>query len=255
MENAEDVSKVARLIARYVESPSRSHIRHPNSIDALAHEIVREISGRNPTRQKWTAHREALALKATPCWIPEEDLREALNAMPGPALTKMDLEQRLKDFVKDYQTNEPDPNLRAGCLGIYDAEKSQGTEFAAIVSAIDEWWTQRFLENMAKEHEEARLRKVEANLAKEQTLLSGVDCGWTTIGGSKTKWCRIEGRTFRATPTDQPTSGKGGKKVLLHRVKTTAQDEVGVFIGTYDTTTLAAEIARQLIVNHDQKIR
>jgi hypothetical protein len=43
--------------------------------------------------------------------------------------------------------------------------------------------------------------------------------------------------------------------VVLHRVKTTAQDEPGTLIGTYETFTLAAEIARQLITTRDPRIK
>jgi hypothetical protein len=256
MENGDDVNRVARLIARYVESPSRSHIRHPKSIDALSNEIVREISDRNPMRQKWSAHREALALKAAPCWIPPEDLRAALNALPGPPLTNTDLEQRLKDFVRDSMIGQPNPDLKDQCREMYEAEKGQGTEFAAIVSAIADWETNQFTEAMQREFAENERKRAEARKAKEEVLFSGADCGWTTIGGSKTKWCRIDGRTFRATQNDQPAPGKGGKKmVLLHRVKSTEPDEPGVLIGTYETSTLAAEIARQLIASRDARIK
>ena len=256
MENEDSVRKVARLVARYVESPSRARIRHPKSIDALAHEIVRAVSGHDPTRPKWTKEREALALKAAMCWIPPEDLHRALNILPGPPLTETDIQQRLKDFVKETVTNEPNPDHRTHCLEIYDREKKQSTEFAAIVGAIADWVNEAYHQLFEKVFEDDQRRKAEARLAKEKVLLSGADCNWTTIGTAKTKWCRIEGRTFRAAPTDQPAPGKGGKKmVVLHRVKTTAQDEPGILIGTYETFTLAAEIARQLITTRDPRTR
>jgi hypothetical protein len=42
--------------------------------------------------------RETLLKSAAGCWIPVEALQEFLNGMPGPALTKTDVAQRLRAF-------------------------------------------------------------------------------------------------------------------------------------------------------------
>ena len=48
------------------------------------------------TRIARQAEREDVVKAAAPCWIPTEDIRASLNNLPGPTLTKTDVEQRLR---------------------------------------------------------------------------------------------------------------------------------------------------------------
>lgn len=94
----ERVSAVRHLLFDYVRSPSLRHIRDPHSVTHLAQEIVRRIDNTNTIWRKWDAEREKLLKSAAGAWIPIEDLREFLNRMPGPQLTKTDVAQRLRAF-------------------------------------------------------------------------------------------------------------------------------------------------------------
>jgi hypothetical protein len=89
---------VKRILFDYVKSPSLKHIRDPYSITKLAQEIVRRLDRGNVVWTKWTEHRDMMVKSAVGCWIPIPDLRTFLNAIPGPALTMTDVDQRMKDF-------------------------------------------------------------------------------------------------------------------------------------------------------------
>ena len=62
----------------------------------IAREIVSAIDRSSSVWSKWDAQREEAAKAAASCWIPVEDLRAFLNNLPGPLLTKTDVEQRLR---------------------------------------------------------------------------------------------------------------------------------------------------------------
>lgn len=72
----------------------------------------------------------------------------------------------------------------------------------------------------------------------EQRFLSGADCKWTQINGSKEFYTRKNGRAFRLTPTKL-------KQWDLHRVSDT--EDRGKIVGTYgsrgDATKALAKIA------------
>jgi hypothetical protein len=68
-------------------------------IAKLAEQILRIVTNRGPWT-KWGGDREKLAERAAEIWIPMEDLRDALNALRGPELTKVDVEQRIREFRK-----------------------------------------------------------------------------------------------------------------------------------------------------------
>ncbi|MFB9262211.1 hypothetical protein ACFFWD_03340 [Bradyrhizobium erythrophlei] len=87
---------VTTRLFEYVKSPSLRHLRDPNSIHKLAREIVQALDGASSIWGKWGGPREEVVKAAAPCWVPIEDLRAFLNALPGPPLTKTDVEQRLR---------------------------------------------------------------------------------------------------------------------------------------------------------------
>ena len=124
-----------------------------------------------------------------------EDLGDFLNTLPGPALTKTDVEQRLRAIWEEPYANYPKDELKEGCLALYHSEKAQGTETRAIIGALQEHI----------EHEEDRLRREQAEnfqrwkerIKLEQLFISGADCGWTQINKSDALYCRRNGRAFR----------------------------------------------------------
>jgi hypothetical protein len=76
--------------------------------------------------------------------------------------------------------------------------------------------------------------------ALEQRYLSGADCKWTQIDGSRSFYCRINGRSYRLTATPD-------KRWDLHRV--TSLDDAGTLVGRYarrgEMTKALAQIAYQ----------
>src|SRR5690349_11082149 len=113
---------VASLVFDYVKSPSLRHLRDPHSVQKLAREIVSALDRASSAWQKWEPPREEVAKAAANCWIPVEDLQALLNTLPGPSLTKTDVEQRLRAIWEQPFTSYPDDRLKGGCLAIYHAE-------------------------------------------------------------------------------------------------------------------------------------
>ena|SRR5258706_5765346 len=88
---------------------------------------------------KWEGERQTLLPAAEQCWIPHDDLLQALNALPGATLTAADLKAKMANmspqsgYVRVF--NEGDPDLQAACLQVYRREKRAGTEIGAIITA------------------------------------------------------------------------------------------------------------------------
>ena len=87
---------IVRLLHEYVSSPSLRHIRQSDVIHQLALKILRYADGPTSPWQKWSSQRELVAKAALPCWLPEADLCDALNKLPGPPLTLTDVVQRME---------------------------------------------------------------------------------------------------------------------------------------------------------------
>jgi hypothetical protein len=203
---------VASLLFDFVKSPSLRHLRDPYSIHKLTREIVKALDGASSVWKKWETEREEVAQAAAPCWIPVEDLRAFLNKLPGPPLTKTDVEQRLCAIFEEPHTTYPKHELKDGCLVLYQSEKAQGTEMRAIIGAL-----QQHIEceedRLRHEHEESYRRwKEEERVKLEQRFLSGADCGWSAIEKSEAFYCRRNGRAFRIA------QGKD-KRWMLYRIK------------------------------------
>jgi hypothetical protein len=109
-------------------------------------------------------------------WIPEIDLLAHLNALPGEPLTKADLKAKLVDLYSGHWS-KPDPDLQAGCLRVYRREQRAGTEFLAILNAIDD-----------EVLEPARSAQAEAarKTANSRLLESGNDFGFAARGFDET---------------------------------------------------------------------
>jgi hypothetical protein len=242
MWDGERVWAVKRLLFAYVKSPSLRHIRDQHSVSKLAQEIVQTLDqGNDPIWTKWDKQRDIVAKAALGCWAPNEDLRDFLNRMPGPPLTVTDVAQRLK-ILEAESYDCPNEDLQAGCLALYEKEKAAGTDLPAILGVLREH-VEREEERLRREREQHyRQLREEERIAREQRLLSGADCNWTQLEKSPHWYSRVNGRTYRLSPSTD-------KMWNLYRVKSTAEDEKGILLGKYqrrgDATKKVAEMAYQ----------
>ncbi|WP_340316146.1 hypothetical protein [Rhizorhabdus argentea] len=230
--------RVGRLLSEYVQSPSIRHIRDDSSVRRLAAAIVKEVGSFNPIWTKWSHDREAVARPAAYCWIPPEDLREHLNQMAGPTLSLTDVVQRLRAFNEEAYEPWPDDEQKENCVAIYRRERVCGTDMPAIIGAIQQFVEEDKAKRQRAQQEAYRERAEAERLAAEERLLSGADCRWTSIAGSKTLHCRVNGRIYRLEP--QPD-----KRVHLLRVNE-IDDANGYLIGRYSRRTEATKVVTEM---------
>lgn len=241
MPDHDRIRVVTSMIAEHVKSPSLRHIRDHEMLWKLAGKIVERLDQENPLWRKWEEPRDALLRAASTCWIPIEDMREYLNGMPGPALTLTDVAQRLRAFHEEPYEPYPNDELREACLEFYAREKALGTELPAIVGALQEFVEQEEERLRLALQERLRTAREEERRQLEQRFLSGADCKWTPVGGSKQLYCRMNGRAYRLSPTPE-------KRWDLHRIES-IDDPGGILIGKYqkrgDVTKALATVAYQ----------
>ena len=188
--------------------------------------------------KKWEAGREEIASAAAPCWIPVEDLQAFLNTLPGPPVTKADVEQRLRAIWEEPHTSYPNDELRDSCLALYQAEKASGMEMRAIIGALQEHM-EREEERLRQEQQERYRRwREEERVKLEPRFLLGADCGWTKIEKSDAFYCRRNGRAFRIV------QGKD-KRWTRYRIKEIADNSelLGTYQGRGDANKALAKIA------------
>jgi hypothetical protein len=199
-------------------------IRDPHSLQKLAREIIQSVDRAGAVWGKWEGQREVIAKAAARCWIPTEDLLTFLNRLPGPALSRTDVAQRLRAFWEEPWATYPNEELKAGCLALYQIEKAQGTELPAIIGALQEY-IELEEDRLRREQEEiCRCNREAERIRLEQKFLSGADSGWTPVKGSVDLYCRRNGRTFRIA------RGKD-KRWKLYRI--TSLEDAGDLLGTY----------------------
>lgn len=238
----ERIWAVKSLLFDYVKSPSLRHIRDPYSVGRLAADIVKRLDRGNSLWGKWDGQRELLLKAALGCWVPVDDLREFLNRMPGPALTKTDVVQRLKAFEEEPYGPYPKEELQAGCLALYEKEKAEGTELPAIVGLLRDYVESEEERLRLEQQERYHEAREEDRVARERRLLSGADCRWTQLRNSQHWYYRANGRLYRLSPTED-------KMWHLCRVNSVSDDEKGALIGKYrrrgDATKVVAAMAYQ----------
>jgi len=248
MSDDERIANVKNLLGDYVRSPSLRHIRDPYSLDRLAKEVVRRVDRGNSIWRKWIGQRDAFLKSTLFLWIPIQDVRDFLNGMPGPPLTKTDVAQRLIALEEEgHGFASPNPDLQAECLAMYEKEKAEGTEMAAIVALLRDHVEMFYVHVSEAQREQERRQREEARVAREQRLLSGADCPWTQVQGSKHKYCRVNGRTYRLSPTED-------KKWTLCRVNSVADYEAGSSpLGRYQRREDATKAIEKLAYQPDLK--
>jgi hypothetical protein len=227
-------SQVRRLLFRYLESPSLRHLRDPKQVDRLAEEIVSAVDRTPPVWGKWDAARGELLKAAAKTWIPIADLVAFLNSLPGPRLTNTDVAQRLRAFQEEpYADLYPDERVKDACLALYAAELEAGTELSAIVGALQEFADEEE-RRLDREHQEKwKAAQAAERLALEHRFLSGADCKWTSVKGSKAVFMRRNGRAFRLSPTKE-------KRWELHLIE--EPTDAGHLLGIYSTRSAANKV-------------
>jgi hypothetical protein len=167
--------------------------------DAMARIIVKALDQRADVTQR-EVERENLLEEAEECWIPRDDLLEALNALPGAPLTMGDLKAKMKNIGQYHPTsfNDGDPDLQADCLRVYRREKKAGTAFRAILGAIlDEVLSPAWQRKFDKERA-ARAAKRERLM--QSHLQSGKDFGLTYgLDKSGSAYMQHTGQLYRIT--------------------------------------------------------
>ncbi len=239
MKEDERIWVVKEILFDYVKSPSLRHIRDPHSVVKLAQEIVRRIDRGTSIWRKWNDPRELLLKSALRCWVPMGDLRDFLNLIPGPQLTMSDVTQRFRAF-EDEEREYGKDEFQAGCLAIYEKEKAEGTELPAIIQLLRDYVECEEDRLRTEQNESYLRRKEEERVAREQRLLSGADCKWTQHQKSVHWYCRMNGRTYRLSPS-------GDKRWDLYRVQSVSDHEKAPLLGKYggraDATKAIAKIA------------
>lgn len=227
-------AEVRRLLSRYLESPSLRHLREPKQVDRLAEEIVSAVDRASPPWGKWDATRGELLKAAAKTWMPIEDLVAFLNGLPGPRLTATDVTQRLRAFQEEpYADLYPDERVKDACLARYAAEVEAGTELTAIVGALQEFADEEERRLDRERQEKWKAERDADRQALERRFLSGADCKWTRLEGSKALFMRKNGRAFRLAATKE-------KRWQLHRIEEPA--EAGDLLGTYATRGAASKV-------------
>lgn len=217
---------IRHLIMEHVQSPSIRHIRDTKAINALVERIATAVDTQPSVWTKWVGLRDELIRAAAPTWVPIEDLRDTLNAFPGPRLTRTDVVQRLRAIHEEPYSRYPNEDLKEGCLALYERERAEGTEFTAIVGALQEFVeaeTERLRQGQGAE---SKRKRDEERQVLEALFLAGADCGWTPVQGSAALYIRKNGRAYRLAPTKD-------KRLDLWRIKDAA--DKGALVGTYRT--------------------
>ena len=100
----ERASSISNLLWDHAH-PALRRMDH-QQIAKLTEQIL-QIATKRGLWTKWSQDREELASRVTGLSVPLEDLREALNCLPGPLLTKVDVEQRIRDLREKPYANSP----------------------------------------------------------------------------------------------------------------------------------------------------
>jgi hypothetical protein len=232
-----------RLPACCNQYSARPPLKFPTDaeIPKLARRLLDTIDGPMSPWSKWGKDREEIARRAAEIWVPLDDLREALNMLPGGHLTPTDVEQRIHALRHEHggYTCAPDEELNEGSFAAYAEEKAKGTEFIAILGWLEEW-TWDADERLRRKREEERRQRIEQEKRNaEARLRSGADCPWTAVAALADLYCRKNARLFRLKTLDKGESPLAPKFKVLE-VKS-LDDKRGALIGRYRTRSDASK--------------
>lgn len=227
-------AEVGRLLLRHFGSRSLRHIRDPRQVDRLVEEIVAAVDRTSPLWGKWDAVRGEILRASAKTWIPIDDLVVFLNGLPGPGLTRTDVTQRLRAFQEEpYADLYPDERVKDACLAVYALELQAGTEWPAIVGALQEFADQEERRIDRERQENWKAVQAADRLTLQRRFLSGADCKWTPLEGSNALFMRRNGRAFRLTFTKE----RRWQLALIDEAT-----DPGDLLGIYATRTAANKV-------------
>jgi hypothetical protein len=240
MAEDERLHEIVRLLHQYSARPP---LKFPTDaeIPKLARRLFDTINGPMSLWTKWGKDREEIVNRAVDVWVPLNDLREALNKLPGEHLTPTDVEQRIHTLRYEHggYPRGPDEELKEGSFAAYAEEKAKGTEFIAILGWLEEW-TWGADERLRRKREEERRQRIEQEKRNaEARLRSGADCPWTAAADLADLYCRKNARLFRLKTLDKGESPLAPKFEVVE-VKF-FEDKRGVSIGRYRTHSDASK--------------
>lgn len=235
--NEDHVHVVRRIVAEYVRCPSLRHVRDFHNLDKVSKEIVSALDRDYGIWRKWDGTKDQVAKLSLGTWVPLADLVAFLNTLPGPKVTKTDVQQRILALEAQECMGQED-EFREACEAFYRQEVSQGTDMVATLMALQELLEDLYSKKFEEDNRRKREAREQAKLESEQRLLSGADCPWTSYGISKSVYCRVNGRTYRVVT--QPD-----KRIELTRVRNVDDGEAGVSLGLYrDRGTATAAVKK-----------
>lgn len=244
MTNDERAYQIRTLLWEHAHPTLRGMDRE--QIAKLAEQTMRIATDRG-LWTKWGGDRETLADRAAEIWIPMEDLREALNALPGPELTKVDVEQRIRELrEKPYSGSYPRKEVEAEALAVFAEEKARGTEFVAILGYMEEWYWGAEERLRQKAEKERRERIAEDKRHAEARLRNGADCPWTAATGISDLHCCKNGQLYRLRPLQTTSKHEPAFEVLrVDYLEAKRGRPVGRYRTRGEATTAVAKVAYQ----------
>lgn len=250
MTEDDKLHEIARLLRKHSTRPLLK-FPYETDITNLAREILSAAKGPPSLWTKWSADREELANRAVDVWVPLDDLRHALNKLPGQPLTAIDVEQRIYALRHEFggYTRGPDKELKEEALQAYEEEKANGTEFIAILGLL-ETWTMGAEKRLARREAEHRKERIENDKRRaEARLRSGADCPWTALPNSSDLHCRKNARLFRLKELERDKSPLAPRFEVLE--VRSFEDRRGTSIGRYRTRSDASKSVLEVAYNPD----
>ncbi len=173
-------------------------------------------------------------------------MKDFLNKLPGLELTTTDVSHRLRTIHdEDPFLRIPTAEMKKGSLSIYTKEKSQGTELPAIIGTIQEYIDQLTERKRIQAASDRQARLERERIELEEKFLSGADCKWISIDGSKELYCRINGQAYSLYKA-------GDKSWNLNRINS-IEDLCRIFIGSHKNRDEATKALTQLSRRLDLK--
>lgn len=246
MSESDPIQVIEDHIIDHVNSPSLRHIRDISVIHKVARKIIHDLDSSCSFWTKWTVPRTELLTTAAECSIPAEDIRGFLNKLPGPELTLTDVSQRLRImFEEDGYLRYPTEEMKRESQSIYADEKSQGTELPAIIGLIREY-IDRVRDQKRIQDEAGRQALQERERAElEERFLSGADCKWVSVDGSKELYCRANGQAYFLSKSSDKTRN-------LYRINS-IEDQNRTLVGNYRNLEAANKALTQDVRWLEQK--